>query len=291
MFWCSMSFFCFQEALAYLGLELRATFQKEINKQEAEIEKKKIKGKAQKAFMKCGSRHKKARSRKLLNFHLRVERWGTFKIKYFKPKQSSVLVSKAKNWTENHRKDQNLYSRNAEVVHGGASSFCLPNKNRVGVAHGDGTNLEVVYKDVTCVLFFILPLMKPHKVWGETFGDQKRYRLVCWDCMQTKPIYPAYLLFSFFVFARQNKKNSKYGQNFKGNRNWFSENSGPDYSWSGKKFKSDTWFVREISSWILRSSEKWESFRITRYQELISQKQITWLAFVSLQEKSGPEFS
>ena len=24
--------------------------------------------------------------------------------------------------------------------------------------------------------------MKPHKVWGETFGDQKRYRLVCWDC-------------------------------------------------------------------------------------------------------------
>ena len=27
-----------------------------------------------------------------------------------------------------------------------ASSFCLPNKNRVGVARGDGTNLEVVYK-------------------------------------------------------------------------------------------------------------------------------------------------
>ena len=27
-----------------------------------------------------------------------------------------------------------------------ASSFCLPNKYRVGVAHGDGTNLEVVYK-------------------------------------------------------------------------------------------------------------------------------------------------
>ena len=26
-----------------------------------------------------------------------------------------------------------------------ASSFCLPNKNRVGVAPGDGTNLEVVY--------------------------------------------------------------------------------------------------------------------------------------------------
>ena len=28
-----------------------------------------------------------------------------------------------------------------------ASSFCLPNKNRVGVAHGDGTNLEVVYTE------------------------------------------------------------------------------------------------------------------------------------------------
>ena len=82
--------------------------EKKIDKQEAEI-KKKMKGEAQKAFMKCGSRHKKARSRKL--FHLRVERWGTFKIKHFKPKQSSVLVSKAKNWTENHRKDQNLYSR------------------------------------------------------------------------------------------------------------------------------------------------------------------------------------
>ena len=26
--------------------------------------------------------------------------------------------------------------------------------------------------------------MKPHKVWGETFGYQKRYRLVCWDCMK-----------------------------------------------------------------------------------------------------------
>ena len=74
------------------------------------------------------------------------EGWAVrnFQIKYFKPKQSSVLVSKAKNWTENHRKDQNLYSRNAEAVQR-ASSFCLPNKNRVGVAHGDGTNLEVVY--------------------------------------------------------------------------------------------------------------------------------------------------
>ena len=31
-----MSIFCFREALAYLGLQLRATFQKEIDKQEAE---------------------------------------------------------------------------------------------------------------------------------------------------------------------------------------------------------------------------------------------------------------
>ena len=69
-----MSIFCFREALAYLGLQLRATFQKEIDKQEAEIKnkkKRKMKGKAQKALKKCGSRHKKARSRKL--FHLRVK--------------------------------------------------------------------------------------------------------------------------------------------------------------------------------------------------------------------------
>ena len=125
-FWCSMSIFCFREALAYLGLQLRATFQKEIDKQEAEIKIKKFERRiSEKAFMKCGSQHKKARSRKL--FHLRVERWGTFKIKYFKPKQSSVLVSKAKNWTESHRKDQNLYSRNAEVVQ---RVFFLPTKQK-----------------------------------------------------------------------------------------------------------------------------------------------------------------
>ena len=75
--------------------------------------------------MKCGSRYKTARSRKL--FHLRVERWGTFKNKYFKPKQSSVLVSKVKNWTENHRKDQNLYPRNAEAVQ---RVFFLPTKQK-----------------------------------------------------------------------------------------------------------------------------------------------------------------
>ena len=33
----------------------------------------------------------------------------------------------------------------------------------------------------------VVPLVKPPKVWGETFGDQKRYRLVCWDYIeQTK---------------------------------------------------------------------------------------------------------
>ena len=30
----------------------------------------------------------------------------------------------------------------------------------------------------------VLPLTKPHKVWGETLGYQKRYGLVCWDCMR-----------------------------------------------------------------------------------------------------------
>ena len=59
-----MSNFCFREALAYLGLQLRATFQKEIDKQEAEI-KKKRKKRLKEKLMKCGSRHKKARSRKL----------------------------------------------------------------------------------------------------------------------------------------------------------------------------------------------------------------------------------
>ena len=45
-----MSIFCFREALAYLGLQLRAraTFQKKINKQEAEIKKKKWKEKLRK---------------------------------------------------------------------------------------------------------------------------------------------------------------------------------------------------------------------------------------------------
>ena len=30
----------------------------------------------------------------------------------------------------------------------------------------------------------LLSLMKPDKVLGETFGYQKHYRLVCWDCMK-----------------------------------------------------------------------------------------------------------
>ena len=60
-----MRIFCFREALSNLGLQLRATFYKKSDKQESEIKKKKIKGEAQKAFMKCGSRQNKAMSRKL----------------------------------------------------------------------------------------------------------------------------------------------------------------------------------------------------------------------------------
>ena len=29
-----------------------------------------------------------------------------------------------------------------------------------------------------------LEVARSKNAWGETFGDQKRYRLVCWDCMQ-----------------------------------------------------------------------------------------------------------
>ena len=36
-----------------------------INRRQKYVKKKKIKGEVQKAFMNCGSRHKKARSRKL----------------------------------------------------------------------------------------------------------------------------------------------------------------------------------------------------------------------------------
>ena len=54
-----------------------------------------------------------------------------------------MLVVEAKNWTDSDRKDENLYCRNAEART--RVSFCLPNKNRVGVARGGEYNLEVVY--------------------------------------------------------------------------------------------------------------------------------------------------
>ena len=62
-FWFPMSIFRFRDALDYLGMRMRPTFWQEIDKQEAET-KKKIK-EVQKACVKCGIRHKKARSRKL----------------------------------------------------------------------------------------------------------------------------------------------------------------------------------------------------------------------------------
>ena len=141
-FWCSMSIFCFREALAYRGLQLQATFQKEIDKQEAEIKRKKIKGEAQKAFIKCGSRHKTARSRKL--FHLKVERWGVSKL-------NISSQSKAQCWFRKRKTELKIIEKTKICIPAmlkpySASSFCLPNKNRVGVAHGDGTNLEVVYR-------------------------------------------------------------------------------------------------------------------------------------------------
>ena len=39
----------------------------------------------------------------------------------------------------------------------------------------------------------LLPLMKPYKVWGGTFGYQKRYRLVCWDGMRYSLRNPRFL--------------------------------------------------------------------------------------------------
>ena len=125
--------------MAYVGLQLRATFQKEIDKQEA---KKKMKGEAQKACMKCGSRHKKARSRKL--FHLRVEGEELSKLNISSQSQPQCWFRKRK--TELKIIEKTKICIPAMLKPYSASSFCLPNKNRVGVAHGDGTNLEVVYR-------------------------------------------------------------------------------------------------------------------------------------------------
>ena len=52
-----------------------------------------------------------------------------------------------------------------------ASSFCLPNKNRVGVARDDGTNLEVVYTRAPgCFEKKILYLERLQEVWLTNLG-------------------------------------------------------------------------------------------------------------------------
>ena len=58
--------------------------------------------------------------------------------------------------------------------HGTPPSHCLWQKQ-----HSD-VHLEKTTK------LLLLPLMKPHKVWGEMFDYQKRYRLVCWDYIEEK---------------------------------------------------------------------------------------------------------
>ena len=63
--------------------------------------------------------------------------------------------------------------------------------------------LEFHYPFVWWKLMNVLPLVKPHKVWGETFGDQKRHRLVCWDCMKNDDparIPKGLKLMNFFCF-------------------------------------------------------------------------------------------
>ena len=76
-------------------------------------------------------------------FWLRVERWGTFKV-------NISSQSKAQCWFRKRKTELKIIEKTKICIPAmlkpySASSFCLPNKNRVGVAHGDGTNLEVVY--------------------------------------------------------------------------------------------------------------------------------------------------
>ena len=71
-------------------------------------------------------------------------------------------------------------------------------------------------RQITSEKFLLMkPLMKPHKVWGETFGYQKRYRLVCWYCkispgcvgsekfFSTVVSYEKYNFFSFTAFSQR----------------------------------------------------------------------------------------
>ena len=62
---------------------------------------------------------------------------------WFKPNKAQCWFRKRK--TELKIIEKTKICIPAMLMAYSASSFCLPNKNRVGVAHGDGTNLEVVY--------------------------------------------------------------------------------------------------------------------------------------------------
>ena len=138
-----MSIFCFREALAYLGLQLRPTFQKEIDKQEVEIKKrkKKLKEKLRKLSWSVAA---VTRKRGAENYFI----WGLSGEELSKLNISSQ--SKAQCWFRKQKTELKIIEKTkicipAMLKPHRASSFCLPNKNRVGVAHGDGTNLEVVY--------------------------------------------------------------------------------------------------------------------------------------------------
>ena len=138
-FWCSMSIFCFRAALAYLGLQLRATFQKEIDKEEAEIKKneKKWKENLRKLSWSVAA---VTRKRGAENYFI----WGEELSKLNISSQSKAQCWFRKQKTELKIVEKTKICISAMLKPYSASSFCLPNKNRVGVAHGDGTNLEVV---------------------------------------------------------------------------------------------------------------------------------------------------
>ena len=124
--------------------------------------------------MKCGSRHKKARSRKL--FHLRVERWELSKL-------NISSQSKAQCWFRKRKTELKIIEKTKICIPAmlkpySASSFCLPNKNRVGVAHGDGTNLEVDKVRDTDSDYV---MRKPSRCW---LGAVPRYWNVVASCFR-----------------------------------------------------------------------------------------------------------
>ena len=130
--------------MAYPGLR---SCEKEIDKQEAEIKKnKKLKEKRRKLSWSVAA---VTRKRGAENYFM----WGlnravpvrNFQDELFqvKAKLSVGFESEKLNWKSSKR-PKSVFPAMLKTY--SASSFCLPNKNRVGVAHGDGTNLEVVYK-------------------------------------------------------------------------------------------------------------------------------------------------